>query len=90
MDTYSFIVHVTSEDVYVDLAHHVQTICNTSNYEADRPLHEGKNKKGIGIMKDELGGGIMKEFIVLRQRMYSYLTDVACIDEKRQAAKRNP
>ena len=32
----------------------------------------GENKKVIGLMKDKLGGEIMKEFISLRPKMYSY------------------
>ena len=33
------------------------------------------NKKVIGLMKDELGGQIMKKFVELRAKTYSYLKD---------------
>ena len=36
----------------------VQTRFDTSNYELDRPLPKGIDKKVIRIMKDELGGKI--------------------------------
>ena len=34
----------------------------------------GLNKKVIGLMKDELGGEIMTQFVTLRPKMYAYKT----------------
>ena len=41
----------------------------------DRPLPINVNKKVVGLMKDELGGGIITEFVALRPKVYSYKTD---------------
>ena len=75
MDTDSFIMHIKAEDFYKDIADDVEKRFDTSNYECDRPLPEGKNKKVIGLMKDELRGTIMTEFVALRPKTYSYLMD---------------
>ena len=72
MDTDSFIVHITTEDLYKDIADDVERMYDTSNYTVERPLPMGENKKKIGFMKDELGGRIMREFIGLRPKCYSY------------------
>ena len=47
----------------------------TSNYEVDRSLSKGMNKRVIGLMKDEQRGKIITEFVALRPKTYSYLTD---------------
>ena len=55
MDTDSFVMHTKTEDFYEDIADDVETRFDSSNYEINRPLPSGKNKKVIGLMKDELG-----------------------------------
>ena len=74
-DTDSLAMNVKTSDVYKDIAQDVQERFDTSNYSFDRPLPKGKNKKVIGLMKDELGGGIITELVPLRPKTYSYTTD---------------
>ena len=63
MDTDSFIIHVKTDDIYKDIAEDVETRFGTSNFEIERPLPTGKNKKLIGLMKDELDGQIILQKI---------------------------
>ena len=58
-DTESFIVYIKTEGIYVDITKDFQTRFDTSNYELDRPIPKGK-KIVIELMKDELGGKLMK------------------------------
>ena len=55
IDTDSFIVHIKVDDIYKDIAEDVEIRFDTSNFEIDHHLKQ-KNKKVIGLMKDELGG----------------------------------
>ena len=52
MDTDSLIMNIKTKDFSKDV---------------DRPLPKGKNKKVIGLMKDELGGGIITEFVEMKR-----------------------
>ena len=75
MDTDSFVVNIKTKDFYKDISQDVNTRFDTSNYAFDRPLPTGINKKVIGLMKDELGGDIITEFVALRPKAYSYITN---------------
>ena len=54
MDTDTFIINIKTEDFFEDIANDVEKRFDTSNYEVNRPLPKGKNKKVIELMKDEL------------------------------------
>ena len=54
MDTDSFVMNIKTEDFYKDIANDFEKRFDMSNYEVDRPLPTGKDKKVIGLMKDEL------------------------------------
>ena len=58
MDIDSFIIHMKTEDFYEDIANDVEKQFDTSKYDEydKRPLPISKNKKVIGLFKDELGG----------------------------------
>ena len=80
MNTDNFIIYIKTEDFYEDIADDVEKRFDTSNYgcnsvECNRPLPTGKNKKMIGLMKDELGGKIMTQFVAPTPNTYSYLLD---------------
>ena len=88
MDTDSFIMNIKTNNFYKDIASDVENRFDTSNYEANRPLPTGKNKKVIGLMKDELGGKIITEFVTLRPKTYSFLTDDGKEDKKAKETKK--
>ena len=72
MDTDSLIYNIAMDDFYKDIADDVEDRFDTSGYNPDRPLPVRLNKKVTGLMEDELGGGIMSEFVTLRPKMYAY------------------
>ena len=85
MDTDSFVYEIEAEDFYRDIAKDVEKRFDTSGYSKDenRPLPIGKNKKVMSLIKDELGGKIMTEFVALRAKMYAYRKIDKEVEEKR-------
>ena len=88
MDTDSFVMNIKTNNFYKDIANDVEKRFDTSNYEVNRPLSTGKNKKVIGLMKDKLGGKIITEFVTLRSKTYSYLTNDGKEDKKAKGTKK--
>ena len=85
MDTDSFVYEIETEDFYRDIAKYVEKRFDARGYSKDenRPLPIGKNKNVIDLMKDELGGKIMTEFVALRAKMYAYRKIDKEVEEKR-------
>ena len=88
MNTDSFTMNIKTNDFYKDISNDVENRFDTSNYEVNRPLPTGKNKKAIGLMKDELGRKILMEFVTLRPKTYSFLTDDGKEDKKAKGTKK--
>ena len=76
-DTGSFVIHIKTEDLFEDISNDVKRWFDTSNYDEKnkRALPIGKNKKVLGLFKDELGGKIITEVVTLRAKTYAYLID---------------
>ena len=88
MDTDSFIMNIKTNNFYEDIASDIENRFDTSYYEVNRPLPTGKNKKVISLMKDKLGGKIIMEFVTLRPKTYSFLTDDGKEDKKAKVTKK--
>ena len=74
--------------LHEEIADDVEKRFDTPNCKTNRPLPTGKNKKVIGLMKDELGGKIMTEFAALRPKTCSYLMDDCNSDKKAKGTKK--
>ena len=90
-------MYIKTNYFYKDIAGDVENRFDTSNYEVNtsessasacRPLPTGKNKKIIGLMKDELGGKIITEFVTLRPKKYSFLADNGKEHKKAKGTKK--
>ena len=73
-DTDSLCYEIQTEDFYKDISGDVERVFDTSNYSKDHPskIPTGKNKKVIGMFKDEAGGRTIRGFVGLRTKLYAY------------------
>ena len=73
-DTDSLMYEIETEDFYKDISGDVKNRFDTSDYPENHPsgIPTGINKKVLGMFKDEAAGKIIKEFVGLRAKLYSY------------------
>ena len=76
-DTDSLLYEIETEDFYKDISGDVRDRFDTSDYPENHPsgIPTGINKKVLGMFKDEEAGKIIKEFVGLRAKLYSYKMD---------------
>ena len=90
VDTDSLVYYIKTKHFYEDIVGDVEERFDTSGYSKGdvRPLSIGLSKKVIGLMKDELGGKIMTEFIALRPKLYTYIKLDGVEDKKCKGIKK--
>ena len=76
-DTDSLMYEIETEDFYKDISGDVKDRFDTSDYPDNHPsgIPTGINKKVLGMFKDETAGKIIKEFVGLRAKLYSFKMD---------------
>ena len=76
-DTDSLMYEIQTEDFYKDISGDVKNKFDTSDYPENHPsgIPTGENKKVLGKMKDEAAEKIIKEFVGLRAKLYSFIMD---------------
>ena len=70
-DTDSFILKIFTDDVYEDMKND-NHLFDFSEYPKNHKCYNVKNKKKLGIFKDEKHGKILTEFCSLKPKMYSF------------------
>ena len=74
MDTDSLVYEKMKKGFYRDTEKDVETRFDTSRYSKNdnRSFPSEGKKKVTGMMKDEIGGKIIRKFVALRAKMYAY------------------
>lgn len=72
MDTDSFCFQIKTKDIFEDFRKY-SDILDLSEYPEDHfsKLHTDKNKKVLGMLKDEMKGSIISQFVGIKSKMYS-------------------
>ena len=89
-DTDSLFYEIQTEDFYKDISGDVKDRFDTSDYPENHPssIPTGINKKVLGMFKDETAGKIIKEFVGLRSKLYSFKMEEGKENKRCKGVKR--
>ena len=73
-DTDSLFNEIKTEDAYEDFSSDKEML-DFSNYSTKSKYYDDSNKLVIGKMKEKTRGVVIKEFVGLKPKMYSFLVD---------------
>ena len=85
------VVYIKTDDTAKDTAEDVEKRFHKqieTNYELNKLLPQGKNKKVMELTKDKIGGKIMQEFLGFKAKTRSYLIDDSNEDTKAKGTKK--
>ena len=83
INTDSFIVYINIDHIYKTLLNVLKQGLILQIMSCKDHYQKEKNKKIIGLMKNESGGKTAKEFVWLRAKTYSHLTDKKRYESKK-------
>ena len=87
-DTDNLIYEIKTKDVYEGF-NSIKEMFDFINYSIKSKYYDNSNRLVIGKMKDETAGVIIKEFVGLRPKMYSFLVGNNSEHEKAKGVNRN-
>ena len=89
-DTDSLMYEIQTEDFYKDISGDVNNRFDTSDYPENHPsgIPTGINKKVLGMMKDEVAGKNIIEFVGLRSKLYSFIMEDGGENKKCKGVKK--
>ena len=84
-DSDSFMYEIKTKDVYKGFSSNKEML-DFSNYSTKSKYYNNSSELVVGQMKDETADVVIKEFVELKPKMYSYVVDNSSDHKKKQRA----
>lgn len=70
IETDSLLYLINTTELYDDISNDLKHYFDASNFPGEHRCYSDKNKKVVGMLKDETAGDVSNEYIGLRPKMY--------------------